>query len=62
MAEIDFDAALEAGAKAHFNIIKKGNADLAAVEWEELGGFTKYTIKESILPIVNAVLLSIKGD
>jgi hypothetical protein len=62
MSEIDFEAALEAGAKAHFAEMKKSHPQSFGKygEWEDLTPMTRYLVKEEILPIVNAVLLSIK--
>lgn len=57
--EIDFDAALEAGAKAYYDDIKKRMTSPPDMEWEDLDSMTRFSIKESILPVVNAALLTI---
>lgn len=58
--EIDFDAALEAGAKAYYEDMKKRVVSPPDIEWDDLDSMTRFSIKESILPIVNAALLTIK--
>lgn len=53
----NFEAALEAGAKAMFK-----QAQVGDVEWEDLTPLQKYHMREMALPIVNAAVMAAQED